>query len=298
MANENTALLTIHDNLSKLLRDKVKALPRNFNETRFLQNCMVVLRDTQDIQNMTPISVARTMLKGAFLGLDFFNKECYAIPYRKNVGTKEAPKYVKELQFQTDYKGEIKLAKKYSLKKIHDIYAKIVRDGDSFEEIVKEGRQYINFEPKPFSNREVLGVFAVCLYEDGSMIYDIMTTEEIEKVRTTYSKVPNGNAWKVSWGEMAKKSVLRRLCKLIELEFDSIEQAEEYKESGDVNFTEIAQAELAEPINMPKSIDEPEWVPLKENDVKPTAKDNIAQKENPPSADGSIPFGHHRKERP
>ena len=96
-------LVLVHDNLQKLLQQKAKALPKNFNETRFLQNVMVVLQDTKDIEKMNPTSVARTMLKGAFLGLDFFNKECYAIPYSG------------QLNFQTDYKGEIKLAKKYSL---------------------------------------------------------------------------------------------------------------------------------------------------------------------------------------
>ena len=63
-------------------------------------------------------TVVRTLLKGAFLGLDFFNGECYAIPYGN------------QCQFQTDYKGEIKLCKRYSSNPIQDIYAKVVREGD------------------------------------------------------------------------------------------------------------------------------------------------------------------------
>src|SRR3712207_3606123 len=120
--NKELVLKRTHKDLIKLLQSKEEALPKDFNQTRFLQNCMTVLQDAKNIENCNPTSVARTMLKGAFLGLDFFNKECYAIPYGNS------------LNFQTDYKGEIKLAKKYSINPIKDIYAKTVREGDLFEE--------------------------------------------------------------------------------------------------------------------------------------------------------------------
>jgi len=235
-------LVLIHSNLQKLLKEKAKALPKNFNETRFLQNAMVVLQDTKGIEKMQPVSVARTMLKGAFLGLDFFNKEAYAIPYGDH------------LQFQTDYKGEIKLAKKYSIKKIQDIYAKLVRKGDQFTEYVDHGKQVVDFYPIAFNKAEIIGVFAVCYYQDGSMLYESMTVEEVNKVRDTYSKVPGGKAWKESYGEMVRKTCLRRLCKFIELEFDDIEQAKAYEDGADVEFTEEIPYE---PIEMPKAIETP-----------------------------------------
>ncbi len=221
MANH---LQIVHSNLQKLLDSKSEALPKGFNETRFLQNSMTVLQDTRNIEKVEPKSIARTMLKGAFLGLDFFNRECYAIPYGNN------------LQFQTDYKGEIKLAKKYSINPIKDIYAKLVREGDEFEEAIKEGRQIVNFKPKSFNNGNILGAFAVALFQDGSMIYETMSVDEIEHTRTKFSKMPNGQAWKDSRGEMYKKTVLRRLCKLIELDFDTIEQKQAFDEGAGVEF--------------------------------------------------------------
>jgi len=106
MADKKMVVLNeSHKALSKLLETKQEALPKDFNKARFLQNCMTVLQDTKDIDKCQPITVARTMLKGAFLGLDFFNRECYAIIYNKKVGSE----WVKNLEFQTDYKGEIKL---------------------------------------------------------------------------------------------------------------------------------------------------------------------------------------------
>jgi len=234
----STHLVTIHNNLNKLIDDKRDAMPNNFNKTRFLQNCMTVLQDTKGIESCDPTSVARTMLKGAFLGLDFFNKECYAIVYSNQV------------QFQTDYKGEKKLAKKYSVRPVKDIYAKLVREGDEFREEVKDGQQTIQFNPKPFNDGKILGSFAVALFEDGGLMYEAMSSEEIEATRRNYSKQPNGQAWTKSQGEMYKKTVMRRLCKNIELDFDTIEQAQAFEDSSDFDFNQEPKPQQQSPLNI------------------------------------------------
>ena len=206
-------LANVEQSIKTELDAHAKALPQGLNKQRFILNCITVVNDNlKDFQGIVPESVGVTLAKGAYLGLDFFNRECYAIPYNGKV------------QFQTDYKGEIKLCKKYSRNPIKDIYAKLVRKGDFFEELIENGQQFVNFKPIPFSSEEVVGAFAIVLYKDGSMMYDTMSVAEIEKTRETYSKAKNSQAWKESPGEMQKKTVLRRLCKLIDLDFDNIEQ--------------------------------------------------------------------------
>lgn len=229
-------LVEVHNGIKDSLDKQVAALPKDFNKQRFVQNCMTVLQEGQaDFSKCEPSTVVRTLLKGAFLGLDFFSGECYAIPY----GDK--------CQFQTDYKGEIKLAKKYSSNPIKDIYAKIVREGDEFEEVIENGQQTINFRPKTFNDGEIIGAFAVCLYKDGSMIYDTMSKKDIEHTRMTFSKAANSKAWKDSYGEMCKKTVLRRLCKLIDLNFDNSEQIQAFEDGSafDVKGNEPKAVEKA-----------------------------------------------------
>lgn len=242
MANASNQLVVIHDNLNKLLESKKNALPKSFNQTRFLQNCMTVLADTPGITECNPTSVARTMLKGAFLGLDFFNKECYAVVYKGQV------------EFQTDYKGEVKLAKKYSTKPVREIYAKLVREGDEFTEEIVGGNQTINFKPKPFNNGEILGAFAVVVYTDGTMQYDTMSKEEIEKIKENFSRKSNktgeySKAWVVTPGEMYKKTVLRRLCKNIDLDFDTIEQRQAFEDASDMDFNQESKPIQQSPLN-------------------------------------------------
>lgn len=227
MANSKDLVLKQTNSfVDTLLKKEAQALPAGFNPLRFKQNAMTVLNDTTGLEKLqgNEFSLARTIMKGAYLGLDFFNKECYCIIY----GGKA--------EFQTDYKGEIKLAKKYSINPIKDIYAKLVREGDSFEEYIKDGKQTVNFTPKSFNDSDIIGAFAVCLFHDGSMIYETMSKEEIEEVRKNYSKVPNGPSWTKSKGEMYKKTVLRRLCKLVELDFESVEQAKTFEEASDSKF--------------------------------------------------------------
>ncbi|HDK7314658.1 TPA: recombinase RecT [Clostridium botulinum] len=232
MTNTKTTVLqqTAND-LNTLLEAKVEALPKTFNKTRFLQNCMTVLQDTRSIEKCNSVSVARTMLKGAFLGLDFFNKECYAIPYNDYKTGKC------HLEFQTDYKGERKLMKQYSVRPIKDIYAKVVREGDEFEEIIDKGIPTINFKPKPFSNEKIIGVFAVALFEDGGLLYETMSAEDVEKIKVGFAKKDRegkySKAWTTTPEEMYKKTVIRRLRKSVELEFDSMEQQETYEETSE-----------------------------------------------------------------
>ena len=229
-------LVEVHKGITDSLEKQVAALPSDFNKQRFIQNCMTVLQEGQaDFSQCQPGTVVRTLLKGAFLGLDFFSGECYAIPYKG------------ECKFQTDYKGEIKLAKKYSSNPIKDIYAKVVREGDEFEEVIENGQQKINFRPKMFNDGEILGAFAVCLYKDGSMIYDTMSKADIEHTRKTFSKAANSKAWTDSYGEMCKKTVLRRLCKLIDLDFDNAEQIKAFEDGSafDVKGQEVKEPEKA-----------------------------------------------------
>lgn len=242
MSPQQAVLQKVYNNLTNFLTEKTEALPRNFNQTRFIQNCMAVLQDTKDIEKVQPISIARAFLKGAFLGLDFFRKEAYVIVYNENIGTRDKPNWIKTAQFQTDYKGERKLVKKYSVNPVLDIYAKLVREDDELEICIEDGRQKLNFRPKPFNDNPIIGAFAVVLYKDGSIMYEAMSVKEIEFVRDNYAKKDRaGNfskAWEISFGELCKKTVYRRLCKSVDLEFESKEQHEAFNESSEFNVEE------------------------------------------------------------
>ncbi len=242
----------IQSNINSLIDSKAKALPKGFNKTRFVQNAMTVLLDTPKINEMQPISVARTILKGAFLGLDFFRKECYAIPYGSS------------LNFQTDYKGDVKIAKQFSLRPIEEIYAKVVREGDEFTEYCENGKQGFAFKPIAFSNKPIIGAFATVIFKDGEILVETMSAEEIENIRTSFSKAPNSAAWKNTPGEMYKKTVLKRLCKNIPLEFTSLEEQLSYSTADNVTYEKNYDDKIFS--------DNPDIIDVPHEDVKKTVK--------------------------
>lgn len=221
------------------------ALPKDFNKTRFAQNCIAVLNDNAEaLSKFSQQEIIAGLIKGASLGLEFINKECYLIPY----GSK--------LNYQTSYTGEMKLAKKYSSRPIKEIYAKLIREGDVFEEMIINGEQTFNFKPLPLNDGAIIGAFAAVIYRDGGMNFEVMGLKELENTRK-HSKASNSPAWKDFTGEMYRKTVIRRLCKYIDLEFENPTQRTTFDEEVDVetDIKEIHDNEVEADANTVDFID-------------------------------------------
>ena len=227
---------------SMVLTDKLnsvsEALPKDFNKSRFVQNALALINDNPQLQKYNQSQLMAGLLKGAYLGLDFYSKECYLVPYGN------------QLNYQTDYRGAKKLAKKYSIRPIKDIYAKLVREGDLFEETIENGEQTFNFKPKAFNDGKVIGAFAVVLYKDGGMSYETMSLADLENTRSA-SKAANSPAWKKFTGEMYKKTVLHRLCKHIELDFENPTQQTTFYSGVEIetNVEDEVKTEIEENAN-------------------------------------------------
>lgn len=262
MAAENQVAVRFDEYLTDKLIGIENALPKDFNKERFVQNCLALRNDNEAIKKANPKDVVAGLLKGAYMGLDFFNKECYLIPY----GGK--------LNFQTDYKGEIKFTKAFSTRPIKDIYAKVVRQGDDFEETIVNGVPSINFSPLPFNGGDIVGAFAICLFNDGGMIYETMSIQDIQAVRNNYSKAKNSDAWKNSFDEMAKKTVLRRLTKHIDKNVDSVEALKAYEEGSDMNFVNKRETGdiVSNPFEKTEEVQEEEII-VESVDVTPSEDD-------------------------
>ena len=222
MANE--VVKKFSDQLSDKLISVESALPKDFNRERFVQNCLAVMNENPQLAKINPAQTIQGLLKGAYLGLDFMKRECYLIPYGTSV------------QFQTDYKGEVKFIKKYAIRKIQDVYAKVVRKGDEFTEEIRDGHPTIDFKPLPFNDDEIMGAFAVVLYQDGGMAYETMSVKDINSVRNNYSKASQSKAWKYSFDQMCIKTVLRRLAKHIETDFESVEAHGAWEDGSGMDF--------------------------------------------------------------
>ena len=197
--------------LTNELTSQIDALPRDFNITRFVHNSLALLNGNDVLIKFMKAygtdQIKAGLLRGAYLGLDFMNGEAYLVPYGST------------LNFMPSYKGMVKLCTRYSTRPINTVYAKVVREGDEFIEEIINGQPSITFRPKAFNNGKMVGVFAVCLYKDGGMLYEVLSAEDVAQCRKS-SKAQNSPAWTKFGTEMAKKTVLRRLAKSISIDMD------------------------------------------------------------------------------
>lgn len=225
--------LTFSESLNTSLMEVKGALPKDFNTSRFVQNAVALLNENQQLQDFARANgtgqIKAGMMKAAYLGLDFMNKEAYLVPYGK------------QLNFMKSYIGAIKLCKKYSIRPIKDIYAKLVREGDDYGVEIINNEPKITFKPKPFNSGKVQGAFAVVVFEDGGAQYEEMSLAELEKVRNC-SKMKSGTVWEKWTEQMYLKSILHRLCKRIEIDFDNAEQIKYFGEEMEIETDPQEQA--------------------------------------------------------
>ena len=206
------------------------ALPKDFNKARFIQNTMALFNEKPELLEFPREKLIPGVLKAAYLGLDFMMGECYLIPYGN------------QIKFSIDYKGKIKLAKKYSVKPISEIEAHLIREGDEYKVEMRDNQNYITYIPKPLNDGEIRGAFAICRFKDGTIIYEEMTKRQLDTAKRL-SKAQTGIPWKMFDDMMYKKTVINRLFNRITLDNDAYHNILMDDKIIDDNPPEIIQEE-------------------------------------------------------
>lgn len=203
------------DGLSMQLQEKTKyglTFPSDYNPTNALMSAYLIMKETTDkngkciLESCSQNSIANSLMDMATLGLNAGKKQGYFIAY----GGK--------CQFQKSYFGNITLAKRNGLRKIS---AEIIYEGDTFKYHIEDGVKVIDMHEQDFMNIDVdkiKGAYAVGIMSDGSKIVEVMNIAQLKKawnqrmgglkedVSSTHAKFRD---------QMAKKTVINRLCKLI-----------------------------------------------------------------------------------
>ena len=258
MANEIAQIITNGLDQAFNTESVADALPKDFNRARFIQNTIAVIKQNPTLTAYNQNELLTCCLKSAYLGLDFMNGEAWIVPYKGHP------------QWQLGYKGACKFVKKYSIRPMTDIYAKVVRKGDEFTYGVKDNKPYVEWKPVPFNGGEMVGVFAVAIFNDGGFLTEVMSKEDVDKIRKR-SMASNNGPWVTDYEEMAKKTVLKRLCKMIETDFDNTEQKQAWESDNDEFKRDVVETEVIDPFadkvvaeSVAKEIDEQEGLPFAE----------------------------------
>jgi len=189
--------------------------PKNYSPENAIKSAMLILQETKTkkedgfpvLEYCTRESIANTLLEMVILGLSPLKKQCDFIAYGK------------KLSLQREYHGTIALAKR--LGGVKETNANIIYEGDIFKYEVNPdtGKKKIIEHKQEFKNiddSKILGAYAVLTFEDKETApyVEIMNMNQIRLAWLQGATKGQSPAHRNFPGEMAKKSVIGRACKL------------------------------------------------------------------------------------
>lgn len=184
--------------------------PAHFHVDRLVKLAQASLSRTPKLALCTPESVLIQLMRCAELGLEPNSPlgGIHLVPFDNRKTGKT------ECQGIVDYRALVALARRSD--QISAIAARAVYSNDQFDPYEDEKGVHFTFKQAAGDRGEFREVFAYATLKSGEVQFDRMSREEVEKIRTR-SRAGSSGPWVTDYEEMAKKTVLRRLSKLLPL---------------------------------------------------------------------------------
>jgi recombination protein RecT len=226
--------------VKKLLEDNAAAikerLPKHLTPDRMLKVSLTIIHKTPLLQECTTSSLVQCVLDAAELGLEPGSAlgHCYLVPYKRH--DKKTNKNWMEAQLQVGYKGFIELSLRSG--RTVDVDADVIHEHDTWsaERGTDSKLKHIPNFGKPGG---MVAAYAVATLANGVKKYAIVSKAQVDSIRAR-SKASSSGPWVTDYEEMAKKTAVRRLSKLLSLS-PELARAVEVDEQ---DFVEVQAVEL------------------------------------------------------
>lgn len=182
-------------------------IPTHINLDRFIKSAAIAVYENPKLQQCDPNSIRAAIYCGAELGLDFTKAKghAYLVPFKDKNGTLKAV-------FMPGYRGKVDLVRRSGL--INKIESHLIYQNDTFE-VVYGSKSHLKHVPRIIGDRgTVIAGYAIAFFKDQSFQFEIMTLDELEKIRQR-SKTPNDGPWITDRNEMYRKTLINRLYKML-----------------------------------------------------------------------------------
>ena len=193
-------------------------LPKHVTAERLMKIALSVTSKDAKLLACNPVSLLRCVVGAASLGLEVGGLlgEAYLVPFRD------------ECTLIIGYRGLIRLARNSG--EIKNIRARVVYKNDIFKVVQGLTEDLIhepNLQNAELKDDDIVAAYAVAEYVNGSPQFEYMTKPQIDAIRARSASGTAG-PWVTDYAEMAKKTVLRRLAKMLPL---SPEKAEAFQKA-------------------------------------------------------------------
>lgn len=211
----STALVEIRSTLmSTEMKHRLAAVLGNrIDPEKFAQVAMVAISKNPDLVVADRASLFTSCMECAADALLPNGKDAALVVFNTKVKRGGQDVWEKLVQYLPMVRGIYKVAQRSGAARM--LNARVVRKGDVF-------RYAYGFEPTmehvpaPGDAGEMVAVYAVVIKPDGTRDLEVMAKADVDLVRSR-AKSPDSPAWKYHYDEMAKKTVIHRIAKRLDL---------------------------------------------------------------------------------
>lgn len=216
---------TIRGLLDRMKPQIALALPRHLTPDRVMRVALTSIAKTPDLLECSQQSLAAAVLQAAQLGLepDGILGYAYLVPF-KGIAT-----------LIPGYKGLLELARRSG--KISTIEARVVHAKDRFRFAYGLKPVLEHTPAQEAETGDLVAVYAVAHLKDGGLQWELMWKREVDAIRKR-SRASASGPWVTDYEEMAKKTVLRRLCKMLPASVE-LQQAVAMDERAEIGLPPI-----------------------------------------------------------
>jgi len=202
---QNPRLAPVVHDVRRMEKQFALALPEHVTPEKFVRVVVTAINTNPDLQRADRESVLGAALKCAQDGLLPDGKEAALVVYG---GKAQYLPMIAGVLTKVRRSGELQT-----------IAAHVVYEKDVFTYTLGDDEK-IEHQPYMGGDRgKPIAAYAVAKTKDGGIYREVMSVAEVEKVRSV-SKAKNNGPWVQWWGEMARKTVLRRLAKRLPMSTD------------------------------------------------------------------------------
>lgn len=228
MTENTNPLVQFKKDMTTLIERKELPLPSNVSVEAFKNAAIVAAQDNPQILLCERDSVFKSIRSLAAAGLVPDGREAALVPFK----TRDGDRYISKCQAMPMVFGLIKMVRRSG--EVADIRAHIVYSGEveagRFEYVIGD-EERLEHQPILFGDRgDPVACYAIAKLKDGTIIREFMSAQEIDHIRRSgasqkifqkgerpkVSETPIG-IWADWWGEMWKKTVIRRICKRLDM---------------------------------------------------------------------------------
>ena len=253
--------------LNKMKDEFRKVLPETIKPDRLIRIALTEMRMNPRLFDASKESLLGALMVSAQLGLEpGALGYCYLVPYQnKKTGQLE-------IQFQLGYKGILELVRRSG--QVENIEARVVYEKDKFDFEYGLTPKLVH-KPALKERGKPVAVYAIARFKSGATAFDIMSVDEIETIRKR-SKSPDYGPWQTDWEAMAKKVIIKRLCKYLPLSVD-VQRGLAVDET-----TKVARKDMQDEEEIIYEADLTDWdkaitVEAKEVPIKEVPQDTVPQ---------------------